>query len=62
MADQNVPHYQHANGADFVNFFLRAAFSTWKVRGVHFVTGGVICYGCLNIVTICSRTYIRQKF
>ena len=24
MADQNVPHYQHINVADFVNFFLKS--------------------------------------
>ena len=39
MADQNVPRYQYINGSEFVNFFLKRS---WKVRDVHFVTGGVM--------------------
>ena len=37
MADQNVPHYQHINVADFVNFFLKSD---------HFIMEGERCALC----------------
>ena len=45
MADQKVPRYHHINVADFVFFSKERPdhclfFSSWKVRSVHFVTGG----------------------
>ena len=40
--DLIVSFPDHCLSFYFVNFFLKSGLSSWKVRDVHFVTGGVM--------------------